>query len=71
MNFHVRYDKQTTPQKTKDSEPSPKVKRIRLVSPSPVKRTLTQSHNQSISAKTLNHRSDREVDNAVVSIFYH
>ena len=65
MNFHLRYEKQITPQKSKDSETSPAIKRIRLVSPSPVEKTLTQSHNQLISSKSLDHQSDR-VDNTMV-----
>lgn len=58
MNFHPRYDKQMTPQKSKGSDVSPTVKRIRLISPSPVKKTSTKSDDQSILSNTLNYPSD-------------
>ena len=70
MNFHPRYDKQQmTPQKLKGSETSPVVKRIRLVSPSPVKKSSTKSDDRLIPLKTLNHLSD-VVDDAVSPLSY-
>ena len=58
MSFHPHYDKQMmTPQRSKASETSPVIKRIRLISPSPTptKRTSVKSHS-----------SDYLLDTAVV-----
>jgi hypothetical protein len=45
MNFLPRFDKQSTPQKVKNSDGSPSSKRIRLASPSPINNVSTQSKN--------------------------
>ena len=68
MNFHLRYDKSITPQKSKSSETSPSIKRIRFVSPSPIKRTQIKSEGPSTQSKGLNAQSN-VVDNAVLLFF--
>jgi hypothetical protein len=70
MNFHPRYDKQTTTQKLKASETSPSIKRIRLVSPSPVKRGRTKADERSILSNSPDHSIDM-VDDAVSPLLYY
>ena len=68
MNFHPRYDKHTTPQKPKRSEISPTVKRIRLISPSPIEKMSTDSDDKLISLNTVGGSLDKV--NHTVTYFF-